>query len=80
MKQCKEPNTNFLRNKLVLTGLSDFTLLVLKRSIDRFISMQEFFTSDKNLLIFKTLFKLKCILSQMLLLIILFLNKDKVLL
>ena len=80
MKQCKEPNTNFLRNKLVLTGLSDFTLLVLKRSIDRFISMQEFFTSDKNLLIFKTLFKLKRILSQMLLLIILFLNKDKVLL
>ena len=42
--------------------------------------MQEFFTSDKNLLIFKTLFKLKRILSQMLLLIILFLNKDKVLL
>lgn len=80
MKQCKEPNTNFLRHKLVLTGLSDFTLLVLKRSIDRFISMQEFFTSDKNLLIFKTLFKLKRILSQMLLLIILFLNKDKVLL
>ena len=41
--------------------------------------MQEFFTSDKNLLIFKTLFKLKHILSQALLLIILFLNKDKVL-